>query len=67
LKFIQQRLEKLAHQNASVDEIEKITPSIHAKIEFPARLKSFYIHRLQQGLSQYYLRQYRPSELPNED
>jgi len=67
LKFIQQRLEKLAHQNASVDEIEKITPSIHAKIEFPARLKGFYIHRLQQGLSQYYLRQYRPSELPNED
>jgi glyoxylase-like metal-dependent hydrolase (beta-lactamase superfamily II) len=67
LKYIHQRIEKLASRNAPIEEFEKMTSSILAKLNFPAIHNTFYTHRLQHGLRQYYTHHFRPTDLQFEN
>jgi glyoxylase-like metal-dependent hydrolase (beta-lactamase superfamily II) len=64
LKLTLQRLEKLASRNALVEETENLISPLLSKIKFPVKYKVFYYQRLRHGLQEYYIRHYRPTELP---
>jgi len=67
LKYILQRMEKLADRNSPAEEIENIIPIALSKINFPEKHSTFYTYRLQYGLSQYYSHHYLPSDLQSEN
>jgi glyoxylase-like metal-dependent hydrolase (beta-lactamase superfamily II) len=63
LKHILKGIERLAKRNAPVDAVESLIPGILEDLSFPPDLTDTYYQRYRHGLSQYYARRYRPSEL----
>lgn len=61
VKHINDRMEKLAARNASVDAAEKLADGLLAKWKAPAARQKYFAQRLRHGLGQYYMRHHRHS------
>ena len=58
---IHRRIDKLAGRRASVEEAANLADKIIDEFSYLKRDKEFFLQRLQQGLSQYYLKNYFPN------
>ncbi len=63
LKNILRGLERLAKRNAPVAAVEDLIPKLLNDFTFSPELQETYFHRYRHGLTQYYTRRYRPSDL----
>lgn len=63
LKNILKELEKLAKKNAKVETVESLIPALLSNYHFSPHLGEQYAQRLKHGLSQYYIRCYRPMDM----
>lgn len=59
LKDLLKRMDKLGKKNAPPEATEKLVPLVLEQVSIPQDKKDYYIKRLQNGLYQYYLRNYR--------
>jgi glyoxylase-like metal-dependent hydrolase (beta-lactamase superfamily II) len=66
LKDILKGMEKFARQNNSSEITESLIPDILADLSFSPHLEEQYVQRLRHGLSQYYMRRYRPLDGANQ-
>ncbi len=67
LKYIDQRLESLAHRSAIADATESLVQALSKDLTFPSKHEEFYIQRLRYSIQQYYTRYYFPTNLPDEE
>jgi len=63
LKHILRGLERMAKRNAPVAAVEDLIPNLLDDLSFSPELHETYFHRYRHGLSEYYARRYRPSDL----
>lgn len=66
MKNLQKGMEKFAKQNNSSEITESLIPDILSPLSFPPHLEDQYVQRLRHGLSQYYMRRYRPMDIVNQ-
>jgi glyoxylase-like metal-dependent hydrolase (beta-lactamase superfamily II) len=66
LKEILKGMEKFAKQNDPSEITESLIPDVLAELSFPPHLEEQYVQRLRHGLSQYYMRRYRPLDSANQ-
>ena len=64
LKVIHTSLEKIAHKNGASEATESLIPGILKELKFPPQMEDQYAQRLRHGLAHYFIRHYRPNELP---
>jgi glyoxylase-like metal-dependent hydrolase (beta-lactamase superfamily II) len=67
LERIHENFEKLAANQASIEEVEKMALELLKAVDYPSQMKMLFRQRLQWGLRQYYLRHYHPSSAENLD
>ncbi len=65
IEIAYENLEKLASQNAEVEDTEKIIPKLLAPLRFLVSEKEIFTKRLLYGLKEYYLRNYNNPESEN--
>lgn len=58
LKSIHGRLETMAKRKSKPEETHKMVPALLKKISYAKKYEAFYTQRLQNGLEQYYIRNY---------
>jgi glyoxylase-like metal-dependent hydrolase (beta-lactamase superfamily II) len=66
LKNVLKGMEKFARRNNSSEITEGMIPDILSNLSFSPHLEDQYIQRLRHGLSQYYMRRYRPLDVANQ-
>ena len=66
LKNVLKGMEKFAKRNNSSDITESLIPNILSSLTFSPHLEEQYAQRLRHGLSQYYMRRYRPLDVANQ-
>ncbi len=66
LKNVLKGMEKFAKHNNSSDITESLIPDILSGLSFSQHLEEQYAQRLRHGLSQYYMRRYRPLDVANQ-
>ena len=58
---IHRRVDKLANRRGSAEDAAELADKFMDEFEFAKRDRDFFLQRLQQGLSQYYIRNYFPN------
>ena len=66
LKNVLKGMEKFARSNNSSEITESLIPDILTNLSFSLHVEDQYIQRLRHGLSQYYMRRYRPMDVANQ-
>ncbi len=66
LKNVLRGMEKFARHNNSSEITESLIPDILADLTYSTHLDEQYVQRLRHGLSQYYMRRYRPMDVINQ-
>ncbi len=66
LKSILKGLEKFAKRNAASETAESLIPGLLSDYSYSPHLEEQYMQRLRHGLSQYYMRRYRPMDIANQ-
>ncbi len=66
LKNVLKGMEKFAKHNDPSEMTESLIPAILADLTISSHLEEQYVQRLRHGLSQYYMRRYRPMEVINQ-
>lgn len=61
LEKVEQLLSHMARQKAPAVETEQLVSGLLGDFDIPAQRESIYHHRLQYGLSHYYIRHYQPT------
>ncbi len=67
LKYLHRRMEALAGREERPEATEALIPKLLSGLDFPPEREEQYIRRLRYGLSHYYTRVYRPTELEEEE
>jgi glyoxylase-like metal-dependent hydrolase (beta-lactamase superfamily II) len=66
LKNVLKGMERFARHNNSSEITESLIPVILSNLSFSPHLEEQYVQRLRHGLSQYYMRRYRPMDVINQ-